>query len=223
MLFKRIKNIFFQRLSKRIEEQNHIMGNVNFHKGTYISGSKLTGDVNLSKGCRVYKSYIEGKVEIGDFTSIWGPNIHITSKINKVLIGKFCSIARNVSIQEYNHKTNLPSTYHINYNVLEQQVSRKDLSSKGNIEIGNDVWIGAGAVILSGVKIGDGVIVGANAVVTKDVLPYSIVGGNPAKTIKKRFSESKIEELLNQKWWDWSIEEIKKKASYFLEPIEYNG
>ncbi|MCB0625276.1 MAG: CatB-related O-acetyltransferase [Saprospiraceae bacterium] len=84
----------------------------------------------------------------------------------------------------------------------------KQYPSKGNIVIGNDVWIGYKAVILAGVTIGDGAIVGSHAVVTKDVEPYSIVGGNPAREIRKRFPAAQIDLLLQLRWWDWPAEKI---------------
>ena len=80
--------------------------------------------------------------------------------------------------------------------------------NKGDITIGNDVWIGYEAIILAGVTIGDGAIIGARAVVTKDVAPYTIVGGIPAKMIKKRFDDKTIADLLNMKWWNWPTEKI---------------
>ena len=85
-------------------------------------------------------------------------------------------------------------------------------SCKGDIIVGNDVWIGAKATIMSGVKIGDGAIVGATATVTKDVPPYAIVAGNPAKIIKYRFNEKQIESLLKIAWWDWTEDRIKTEA-----------
>ena len=87
---------------------------------------------------------------------------------------------------------------------------RENYPQKGNINIGNDVWIGYNATIMAGVTIGDGAIIATNATVVKDVEPYSIVGGNPAKEIKKRFSEEVIRKLLALKWWDWDIEKITK-------------
>ena len=86
--------------------------------------------------------------------------------------------------------------------------------NKGNITIGNDVWIGYEAVILSGVTIGDGAIIGTRAVVTKDVPPYAIVGGSPAKVLKKRFSDDIIEKLLKIKWWNWPVEKIARSLEY---------
>ena len=99
----------------------------------------------------------------------------------------------------------------------EWELDRKDVANawdnKGNIVIGNDVWIGYEAVIFAGVTIGDGAIIGTRAVVTKDVPPYTIVGGVPAKPIRKRFPENVINTLLEIKWWDWSREKISEKIN----------
>ena len=213
-----LKSWFFSRLAKRIQEQNFIQNTCEVHSSVYISGSRLEGEVNVNEACKIYQAHIDGKITIGRYTSIWGPNIKITSILEKSTIGSFCSIARNVSIQSYNHNINLPSSYHFETNIygLKRQ---NELSAKGPIIVGNDVWIGAGAVILSGVKIGHGAVIGANALITKDVPPYAIVAGNPGKIIKYRFSESKINELLEMAWWDWSIEKIKKNKKFFLNPI----
>jgi len=95
--------------------------------------------------------------------------------------------------------------------------------NKGNIIIGNDVWIGYDAIIMSGVKIEDGAIIGTRALVTKDVPPYTIVGGIPAKPIKKRYDEDKISKLLKVKWWDWTTEKIQANSKYIqcgnIEPL----
>jgi virginiamycin A acetyltransferase len=88
----------------------------------------------------------------------------------------------------------------------------KHYPNKGNTEIGNDVWIGFNSTIMPGVKIGDGAIIATNSTVTKNVAPYTIVGGNPAKEIKKRFSQEQIERLLEIKWWNWEIEKITKNV-----------
>ena len=86
--------------------------------------------------------------------------------------------------------------------------------NKGDIIIGNDVWIGYDAIIMSGVKIGDGAIIGTRALVTKDVMPYTIVGGAPAKPIKKRYDDDKISKLLEIKWWNWTAEKIQRNIKY---------
>ncbi|MFL0352628.1 CatB-related O-acetyltransferase [Xanthomarina sp. GH4-25] len=131
---------------------------------------------------------------------------------DKLIIGKFCMIASDVKfiMNGANHLTDAMSTYPfaIFGNGWEHAMERKSYPQKGNINIGNDVWIGYNATIMAGVTIGDGAIIATNATVVKDVEPYSIVGGNPAKEIKKRFSKEVIAKLLELKWWDWSIEKI---------------
>jgi virginiamycin A acetyltransferase len=109
------------------------------------------------------------------------------------------------------------STYPFNTFMMTPQTTSEDITAmfedaqnRGDTVVGNDVWIGMNAVIMPGVKIGDGAIIGANSVVTKNVEPYTVVGGNPATIIKKRFDEQTIDTLLNIKWWDWSIEKIEK-------------
>ncbi len=131
---------------------------------------------------------------------------------DKLIIGKFCMIASDVKfiMNGANHLTNAISTYPfaIFGNGWEKAMEEKEYPQKGNIIIGNDVWIGYNATIMAGVTIGDGAIIATNATVVKDVAPYSIVGGNPATEIKKRFPPETIEKLLELKWWDWDIEKI---------------
>ena len=131
---------------------------------------------------------------------------------DKLIIGKFCMIASGATfiMNGANHLTNAITTYPfaIFGNGWENAMEGKSYPQKGNINIGNDVWIGYNATIMAGVTIGDGAIVAANATVIKDVAPYSIVGGNPASEIKKRFSEDTISKLLDLKWWDWDNEKI---------------
>ena len=135
---------------------------------------------------------------------------------DKLKIGKFCSIACGARFlfTSANHKVDSLSTYPFPIFFEEWDLNIKNITSawdnKGNIVIGNDVWIGFEAVILSGVTIGDGAIIGTRAVVTKDVPPYTIVGGIPAKPIRKRFSDDVISELLRLKWWDWPKRRIKR-------------
>ncbi|WP_299675705.1 CatB-related O-acetyltransferase [uncultured Tenacibaculum sp.] len=131
---------------------------------------------------------------------------------DKLIIGKFCMIASGVSfiMNGANHLTDAISTYPfaIFGNGWEKSMEGKSYPNKGDVVIGNDVWIGHNATIMAGVTIGDGAIIATNSTVIKDVAPYSIVGGNPAKEIKKRFNEETIDELLMLKWWDWPIEKI---------------
>jgi len=131
-------------------------------------------------------------------------------------IGKFCSIASDVIIYTgAEHQTSWVTTY--NFVKFAEKLPKREITkSKGKVIIGNDVWIAHGALILSGVTIGDGAVIGARAVVTKDVKPYEIVGGNPAKHIRFRFSEEQIEKLLKIKWWDWDIKKIEANFDLIL-------
>lgn len=139
---------------------------------------------------------------------------HYPINHDKLIIGKFCSIACGARFlfNSANHTMSSLSTYPFPLFFEEWDLKREDVASswdnKGNIIIGSDVWIGYEAVILAGVTIGDGAIIGSRAVVTKDVPPYTIVGGIPAKPIRKRFDDETISRLLEIKWWDWPKERI---------------
>lgn len=141
---------------------------------------------------------------------------HYPINKDKLVIGKFCSIACGAKFlfTSANHTMKSLSTYPFPLFFEEWGLDKKDVTkswdNKGDIIIGNDVWIGYEAVILSGVTIGDGAIIGTCALVTKDVPPYTIVGGMPAKIIRKRFEEETINLLLEKKWWNWSREKIAK-------------
>ncbi len=133
---------------------------------------------------------------------------------DKLIIGKFCMIASDVTfiMNGANHLTEAISTYPfaIFGNGWEHAMEGKTYPHKGDTIIGNDVWLGHKAVVMPGVTIGDGAIVAAYAVVTRNVEPYTIVGGNPAKPIRKRFSEEQIEKLLEICWWNWEIDKITR-------------
>lgn len=135
---------------------------------------------------------------------------------DKLSIGKFCMIASDVKfiMNGANHLTNALTTYPfaIFGQAWGNAMEGKQYPQKGDIHIGNDVWIGYNATIMAGVSIGDGAIIATNATVIKDVEPYTIVGGNPAVEIKKRFSNDVIERLLKLKWWDWDIEKITRNV-----------
>lgn len=138
---------------------------------------------------------------------------------DKLKIGKFCSIACGTKFlfTSANHALGSLSTYTFPIFFEEWGLDAKNIRSawdnKGDIVIGNDVWIGYEAVILSGVTIGDGAIIGTRAVVTKDVPPYTIVGGVPAKPIRRRFDDETVDELLRLRWWDWDKEKISRNIS----------
>lgn len=165
-------------------------------------------------------------IEVGDYTMyndfINNPTMfeqnnvlyHYPINQDKLKIGKFCSIACGAKFlfNSANHTMSSLSTYPFPLFYEEWGISKKDVTkswdNKGNIIIGHDVWIGFEAIILAGVTIGNGAIIGARSVVTKDVPPYAIVAGVPARIVRKRFNEDVIVKLLEIKWWNWSKEKI---------------
>jgi acetyltransferase-like isoleucine patch superfamily enzyme len=148
-----------------------------------------------------YGEYTYGKIKL-----MW------ESEQGKLSVGKFCSIGGNViAYLGGNHNTRWITTYpfgHIFGNVFQHD-GKGHPTTKGDIKIGNDVWIGDNVTIMSGVTIGDGAIIAGNSHVVKDVEPYSIIGGNPSKHIRFRFSETQIKKLLELRWWDWEISKIQ--------------
>ena len=157
---------------------------------------------------------------VGDFTYIADSEFesHVTNYYpwsrDKLIIGKFCQIAAGVEfvMNDANHQMNTVTTFPF-YTLEGWEMNAPDPSEmpfKGDTVIGNDVWIGQNAVILPGVHIGDGAIIGANSVVGSNVAPYTIVIGNPARVLRKRFDEELTDLLLRFKWWDKSIDEIDR-------------
>lgn len=157
---------------------------------------------------------------VGDYSYIADSDFesHVTNFYehngDKLIIGKFCQIASGVEfiMNGANHQMNSVSTYpFFTISGFDARFPEKeDLPGKGDTVIENDVWIGQNAVILPGVHIGSGAIIGANSVVGHDVEPYTIVVGNPARAVRKRFDDELINLLLAWKWWDKSIEEINQ-------------
>lgn len=145
---------------------------------------------------------------------------HYPINNDKLIIGKFCSIACGAKFlfNSANHNMDSLSTYPFPLFFEEWNLKKENVTdswnNKGNIVIGNDVWIGYEAIIMACVTIGDGAIIGTRAVVTKDVPPYAIVGGVPAKIIRKRFSDEVSSELLKIKWWNWEKDIIEKNIKY---------
>jgi|694.fasta_scaffold127009_2 virginiamycin A acetyltransferase len=179
---------------------------------------KQNRNILISNKARLEKNILlhcggKGKISIGDYTSINGPNTDIMCHINDIKIGKFNSIARGVSIQEYNHKSKTLSTARLNK--LLSNNNELDYSSNGDIIIENDIWIGMKSTILSGVKISNGAIIAANSLVLDNVPPYAIVGGVPARILKFRFNHNIICELQELKWWDLDLLTLKKMIEYF--------
>lgn len=151
------------------------------------------------------------------FVSCWGvgsygsPRISCFDEVSKLSVGKYCSFADGVSLLlGSNHKLKCVTTYP--YCKIDKSKTLQDTNEKGDIVIGNDVWIGYGVTIIGEVKIGDGVIIGAGAVVVNDIPPYAVAVGIPAKVVKYRFSENQIKELLKIKWWNWNMSDIERKG-----------
>jgi virginiamycin A acetyltransferase len=175
--------------------------------------------------CFIKNTTSNPQIVIGDFTYYDNPvdsenferNVYYLYPFmgDKLIIGKFCAIGRDVKfiMNGANHKMSGLSTYPFSIfgNGWERVVPEiKDLPFKGDTVIGNDVWIGYDSLIMPGVKIGDGAIIASRAVVASDVPAYSVFGGNPAKLIKRRFTDKTIKDLQEIKWWDWGQEKISR-------------
>ena len=184
---------------------------------------------NIERLCFLKNVVDNPNIIIGDYTYYDDPEnvenfnsnvlYHFDFIGDKLCIGKFCQIATNVRfiMNGANHATNGFSTFPFKAFGSEWQDIPLTPDYKGDTVIGNDVWLGYDAMIMPGVKIGDGAIIASRSVVTKDVEPYSIVGGNPAHLIRKRFDEQTINKLTELAWWNWSFEEITKKAKDIAE------
>ncbi|MGF6907130.1 CatB-related O-acetyltransferase [Fusobacterium sp. PH5-44] len=166
----------------------------------------------------IYNDFIHNPIDFEKNNVLY----HYPINKDQLIIGKFCSIACGAKFifTSANHTLKSLSSYTFPLFWEEWKLDKKDVvnawDNKGNIEIGNDVWIGYEAVILSGVHIGDGAIVGARSVVTKDVPPYTIVAGVPAKEIKKRFDDTTIKELIQLQWWNYPYNTIRKILPFIV-------
>lgn len=188
-------NIYPRNNDKEIVYLKNVVSNINIEIGDYT----------------IYNDFVHDPCDFEKNNVLY----HYPINKDKLIIGKFCSIACGAKFlfTSGNHNLKSLSTYTFPLFYEEWDLDSGNIrdawNNKGDIIIGNDVWIGYEAVIMSGVKIGDGAIIGARAVVTKDVPPYTIVGGVPAKIIRKRFDDKTIEKLLKLKWWDWDYNKIK--------------
>ena len=191
--------------------------------------SHTTFPLSSTKRLCFLKNIIKNpNIIVGDFTYYDDPeDVHNFEKNvlyhfdfvgDKLIIGKFCQIATGATfiMNGANHLTDAITTYPfaIFGGNWKDAMKGKSYPYKGDIVIGNDVWIGFNATIMAGVTIGDGAIIAANSTVIKDVEPYSIVGGNPASEIKKRFPDDVIQKLLDIQWWNWDVEKITKNVEH---------
>ncbi len=169
---------------------------------------KFGNHVKIHPFAHISGSQIGRFTYIGDYTRLFYSDV-----------GQFCSIASRVNIGGGVHPTNWVSTSPVFYSTRKQcgftLAARTELEEHIKVSIGNDVWIGVGATVLPGIQVGDGAIIGAGSVVTKDVSPYSIIGGVPGKLIRYRFDEREISFLLKTKWWDKDLQWLKDNRSKF--------
>lgn len=183
-------------------------------KGVKIDkGVCIDGKTKMGKNIHILANSILNNSFIDSFTYI-GKN----TVVQNATIGKFCSIANDVCIGLGKHPIDNFSTATIFYrksNTLNIDLIDHDMpfDEYETVTIGHDVWIGLRAIVLDGITVGNGAVIAANSVVTKDIPPYAIVAGVPAKIIKFRFNEDKIERLIDSKWWDLNLNEIKQKIN----------
>lgn len=156
-----------------------------------------------------------GNISLGYATTL-GYNNFLHGNIS---IGKYCQLGADIAIHTTNHPTNYMTTY-INKNLFKGEL--KKLKETNTVVIGNDVWVGHNALIVGNVKIGNGAVIAAGAIVTKNVSPYTIVAGVPAKPIRKRFSDAIINEVEALKWWDMSEVELEKIKPMFFKDFNNN-
>jgi chloramphenicol O-acetyltransferase type B len=172
-----------------------------------------------------YSGYFDGNFENTAVRYLYGDTFSTHPEtgwqpmwnINKLIIGDYVQIAPGVKIimgGNNNHNLKFISTYPF----LDREALKRSFEEKGDTVIGNDVWIGMNSTLMPGVKLGDGAIIAAHTVVTKDVAPYSLVGGNPAKLIRNRFSDAEIASLLELQWWKWPDEKVKALLPFIQSP-----
>lgn len=189
-------------------ERSNIGGGTVIGQDTFVRDSNIGENVQFNR-----RNIIENSV-IGRYTYTGANTI-----IKSADVGSFCSMSWNISMtgnqHDYTRLTGHPFSCLVSFGFVEKNIPL----DKRRICVGNDVWIGANACILPGIQIGDGAVIGGGCVVTKDIPPYAIAVGNPAKIIKYRFSEGQIHRLLQIKWWDWPDGTIKNNLYLFQQMI----
>ena len=207
----------------RIREYQQRYPNVLFERDCMIKGN-----VELGTGVSIRKNvHLAGNVSVGRGTFFNGP-AELRSGTAKIEMGSFCSCASGLTIVCSNHPISKPSTYYTRAGSYAD-VFAVEVDEVESVRVGSDVWVGHGCTILKGVSIGHGAILGAGAVVTKDVEPYSIVGGVPACHIRHRFPQFVIEWLLRVRWWEWSDDELRQRRDFFslelgsIQPSDFSG
>ncbi len=186
---------------------------------SHISLFCILQEANINRKAAICSNVKFYRSKIGKYSYIGNKSF-----VSDAEIGNFTSISTNCYIGGANHPINWVSTspvFHEGRNIMRKNFSHHEFEPFKRTKIGNDVWIGNGVMIKAGLTIGDGAIIGMGSVVTKDVGPYEIWAGNPAKMIRKRFDIDKINKMLEIKWWNWEDEEIEKYAKTFNDIDEF--
>ena len=183
-----------------------------------IDASAVVCNSTLGEWTEVGPGWSILESQIDDYSYAAGSHgvIHYTQ------VGKFCSLASHVVINPGNHPMIRVSQHHFTYRRRQYQMGSDDpalfdMRRNNDCRIGHDVWIGHGAMVMAGVSVGTGAVVGAGAVVTKDVLPYQVVAGVPARLMRRRFPKSVAEKLLSSRWWDWSHETLCERMNDLMD------
>lgn len=211
LLLRYQKNIFLD--TKSDVNFNILVNKKDFNFPIKIIDSKCNF-ASIGEGCVISEARCYGEITLGKFVTITGPGTVIKSLKERIYIGSFTSIGQNVCIVDFNHSFGRISSSFIHHLLLKGNYLN-DIQTKGSVIIGEDVWIGSNTVILPGVTIGRGSIVGAGSIVTKDIPKYSVVFGNPAKIISKRFDDDIINILEDLMWWDWDNDKIVHYKNIF--------
>lgn len=190
-------------------QQLDVSGSAHISKDCLLRGRiTLEQNAHLSRGCQLF-----GDVHVGEGSKF---NQHI-EVVGELDVGKYCALAPDILFQQKNHEIHKPAMQGRFYGrVLDSELEHME---SGPISIGNDVWIGARSIVLSGVTIGDGAVVGAGSIVTDDVEPYSVVAGVPASQIKWRFPEEVREKFMEIEWWERSETELRRHKDFFTSEI----
>lgn len=202
-----MKKQVFESWLEGIELKSHIK-NPNISVGDFSYYSGYYHEKPFDEFC---VRYLLGDNSTKNYKEIFGEMF----EFDKLIIGKFCSIGSGAIFMlagNQGHNYSWISTFPFNPKIFPN--AKNGFKRKGDTIIGNDVWIGSEALIMPGIEIGDGAVIAAKSVVTKNVPPYTIVGGNPAKIIKKRFSDEDISKLLEIKWWNWDVIKINEALPF---------
>ncbi|MGN5955378.1 CatB-related O-acetyltransferase [Sphingobacterium lactis] len=190
-----------------------MLGKLEYYWSKLLKKIRLKALVNvkIGKGSKICSGSQLVNVSLGKYTDIGYDCIIVNTQI-----GSFCSVGANVIIGGASHTIDWVSTstvFNENRDHLPTKFSKHKFSLESNTKLGNDIWIGNNVLIKANLKVGDGAVIGMGSVVTKDIGPYEIWAGNPAKLIRKRFDDETIDKLLKSEWWSWNDEKIREYSS----------